>query len=50
MKELRLFCERELLSGQCNEALFCVNRLVDQHAFMVVPFEKEVTFHRVKTL
>lgn len=44
IKELRVFCQRELVSEQCNEALFCINRLVDQHAFMVVPFEKEVCF------
>lgn len=42
MKELRMLCQGELMAEQCNEALFCINRLVDQHAFMVIPFEKEV--------
>ncbi|KAI6182207.1 hypothetical protein M3Y97_00355400 [Aphelenchoides bicaudatus] len=41
MKELLIFCQKELLSSQSNEALFCINRLVDQHAFMVIAFEKE---------
>ncbi|KAI6179394.1 hypothetical protein M3Y98_00605600 [Aphelenchoides besseyi] len=41
MGELRRFCKEELLRDQCNEALFCISRLLNVHAFMVIPFEKE---------
>ncbi|CAD5206151.1 unnamed protein product [Bursaphelenchus okinawaensis] len=41
MKELKEFCARELLPGEYFEALFCVHRCVNNHAFMVKPFEPE---------
>ncbi|KAI6203504.1 hypothetical protein M3Y94_00564500 [Aphelenchoides besseyi] len=41
MSELRKFCKEELLRDQCNEALFCISRLMNVHAFMITPFERE---------
>ena len=44
MRELRNLCEQELLRYGCTEALYCVQRLVAAHAFMILPFEKEASF------
>ncbi|CAD5208816.1 unnamed protein product [Bursaphelenchus xylophilus] len=41
MAELEELCQSDLVRNECLEALFCVHRLVNHHAFMIKPFEQD---------